>query len=77
MDQSLFRKYSIQIQKAKESKDIIIGLLQKITGITLQQEEISISKKTIHIQTSSVKRSCLQQKNVKELLKEKGYTLTF
>ena len=52
-------------------------LIQEITGVILEKEEINISKKNITIQTSSVKRSLLSQKKIKELLKEKGYELKF
>jgi hypothetical protein len=77
MDQSLFKKHILQIQKIKDSKEEVCLLIQEVTGVLLEQEEITISKTNITIQTSSVKKSILSQKRIKELLKEKGYELKF
>lgn len=76
MDQSLFKKHILQIKKIKNSKQEVLLFIQEVTGVILEQEEIIISKKKITIQTSSVKRSYLFKKGIKELLKEKGYELT-
>jgi hypothetical protein len=73
MDEGLFKKYSIQVQKNKDVKEDILVYIQEKTALTLTQEEVTISKKVVTIQTSSVKRSLLLQKKIKEVLLEKGY----
>lgn len=73
MDEGLFKKYSIQVQKNKDVKEDLLIYIQEKTALTLTQEEVTISKKVVTIQTSSVKRSLLLQKKIKELLLEKGY----
>lgn len=75
MDQSLFKKHILHIKKAKDSKEEVRLLIQEVSGVFLEQEEITISKKNILVQTSSVKRSQLLQRKAKEFLKEKGYEL--
>jgi hypothetical protein len=73
MDEGLFKKYGVQIQKNKDVKEDLLMCIQEKTSITLLLDEVSISKKIVNIQTSSVKRSLLLQKNIKEFLLEKGY----
>ena len=75
MDQGLFRKHILQIQKVQDVKSELCAYIQEKTGVEIIQEEIIITGKKIIIQTSSVKRSILLQKNIKEILKEKGYFL--
>jgi hypothetical protein len=75
MDQGLFKKYTIQIQKNKDiQEDIRLFILEK-TNISIEEKELQITKKIITIQTSSVKKSLLIQKKIKNLLQEKGYLL--
>lgn len=73
MDQGLFKKHIINLQKIKDEKQEVLNLIKELSGVYLQDNEILVSKKNITIQTSSVKRSFLLQKKVKEFLKEKGY----
>lgn len=73
MDQGLFKKHIINLQKIKDEKQEVLILIKEISGIELQENEVLVSKKNITLQISSVKRSFLLQKKVKELLKEKGY----
>jgi hypothetical protein len=73
MDEGLFKKYSIQVQKNKDVKEDLLVYIQEKTALILTQDEITISKKVVTIQTSSVKRSLLLQKKIKEVLLEKGY----
>lgn len=75
MDQGLFKKYSSQIKYNNDVKEQIIAHIFKKTNITIDQKELHISKKIITIQTTSVKRTFLIQKNIKELLQELGYTV--
>jgi hypothetical protein len=75
MDQGLFKKHILQIQKNKDSKDEVLLYIQEATGIILKPEEITLSKKNVTVQTSSVKRSQLIQRKTKEILEEKGYSL--
>lgn len=76
MDTGLFKKYNKQIDSQKNSKKEIREYIQEHTGIELSEEVISISKKKITLTISSVQKSKLLQKKVKELLIQKGYTLT-
>lgn len=75
MDQGLFKKYTVQIQKNINIKEEVLMYIQEKVLVVLEQEEIAISKKNVTIQTSSVKRSLLLQRNIKEKLLEKGYTV--
>lgn len=75
MDQGLFKKYTLQIQKNINVKEDILMYIQEKVLVVLEQEEIAISKKVVTIQTSSVKRSLLLQRNIKEKLLEKGYSV--
>jgi hypothetical protein len=75
MDQGLFKKHILQIQKNKDSKDEVLLYIQEATGIILKPEEITLSKKNVTVQTSSVKRSQLIQRKTKEILEKKGYSL--
>ena len=60
---------------AKKVQEEILLYIQEKTGILLQEEEIQIRKKKIHLRTSSVKRNNLIQKNIQTILQEKGFTL--
>lgn len=69
MDESLFAKHFQSIKNQKNKKEEVINLIKNETGVGLSNEEIIISKNAVEIQTTSVKRSKLTQKNVKEALK--------
>lgn len=74
MDEKLFRKHILQIQKINDGKDELCEYIKESTGIELLREEIVVVKKTVTIQTSSAKKSILIQKKIKNILQEKGYT---
>jgi hypothetical protein len=74
MDPGLFAKHFFQIKKAHDIKNEVLVYIQEKTGVELFSEEVMITKKKVTIQTSSVKRMILIQKNIKKLLEEKGYT---
>ncbi len=73
MDQGLFKKYSTQIKNNNDIKEQICILILEKTNITIDQKELHISKKIITIQTTSVKKAFLIQKNIKNILQEQGY----
>lgn len=75
MDEGLFRKHILQIQKVQDNKEQICIHIFESTGVEILKEEIVITKNNIKLQISSVKRSVLVRKNIKEILKEKGYIL--
>lgn len=75
MDEGLFARHAVQLRKRKDVKVEIIGLVKKETGIVLQEDEFSISKKHVTLYLSSVKKSMLASKNIKALLESRGYTL--
>ena len=77
MDIGLFKKYSQQLEVQKNTKKDIINYIQQETGVELKEETVIVLKKTITLTISSVQKSKLIQKNIKELLIKKGYTLTF
>lgn len=77
MDDSLFIKYAIQIKKQKNSKDEIISYIKEKIRIELQEEMITVSKKQIVFQVSSVMKQKLFQKGIVKILEEKGYTTRF
>ena len=73
MDEGLFKKHIIRIQKQKNSKKELILYIQEKTGIQLDEKMVSISKNKVTLQTSSVTRQKLFQKDIIKLLQEKGY----
>lgn len=77
MDESFFVKYAIQIKKQKNSKEEVVVFIKDKTGIELQEEMITISKKQISFQISSVLKQKLFQKDIVKILEEKGYTTRF
>jgi flagellar hook-basal body complex protein FliE len=77
MDESFFVKYAIQIKKQKNSKEEVIIFIKEKTGIELQQEMITVSKKQISFQISSVVKQKLFQKDIVKILEEKGYSTRF
>lgn len=77
MEENLFSRYTKVVQKNQEEKNSLIESIYKQTSVLLQGKEIIIEKKKVTIQTSSVKKAELYRKKVKEVLQEKGYTLSF
>lgn len=75
MDQNLFDKYKQEIQKQKSKKSEVCLIIKEKTGIVVNEEEIEITKKTVKIYTSSIKKNSLHSKKVQEILKQSGYTL--
>jgi hypothetical protein len=77
MDESLFIKHFLQIKKQKKSKEEVLNYIKEKTGIILQEEMITVSKKQIIFQISSVIKQKLFQKDIVKVLEEKGYTTRF
>ncbi len=77
MDESLFVKHLIQIKKQKNSKEEIINYIKENTGIELSGEMITILKKQISFNVSSVVKQKLHQNNINKVLEEKGYSTRF
>lgn len=75
MDQNLFKKHLIQIDKQKEHKHDVISLIETITGIQLEEQQVHITKKHITLSLSSVMQSKILTTKLKNGLQEKGYTL--
>lgn len=73
MDGNLFKKYELRIKKNKKEKEDIVVLIKDTIGVNLEEKEITIKGKKITIQTSSTKRTLLITRNIKNILKEKGY----
>lgn len=76
MDQNLFKKYTLHIDKQKTSKQELISFIETITGILLEENQVSINGKTVSLTLSSVMRSKLATQKIRDSLKEKGYNLT-
>jgi hypothetical protein len=72
MDESLFIKHFLQIKKQKKSKEEVLNYIKEKTGIILQEEMITVSKKQIIFQISSVIKQKLFQKDIVKVLEEKG-----
>jgi hypothetical protein len=75
MDESLFKKHLINIKRQQDKKEEVIFYIKEKTGIEIEGKDLIISKKEITFNLSSVIRQKLFQKNLENLLKEKGYTL--
>lgn len=75
MHEGLFKKYTQQILARVDVKQkIILSLLEK-TGVQVEESEIILSKKTVILSLSSVKKAALIQKGGKEAVNSLGYTL--
>ena len=77
MDNSLFSKHLLQIKKHETSKEEICLLIKEKTGIELDYEMFTVSKKQISFSISSVMKQKLHQKNIVKILEEKGYQTKF
>jgi hypothetical protein len=75
MDQSLFKKYSLQVQKNKNEKDELIIFIQEKFGIALEHQDVTLSKKDVTLIISSAQKAFFNARKIKDVLKEKGYTL--
>lgn len=73
MDNSLFSKYQKVIKADDDKKQTVIDLIEKISGIKLNKEEISIKKKEITLFVSSAKKSKLHLSEIKKTLNEVGF----
>ncbi len=76
MEKGLFEKYSKVLHHQSSQKKEIIDFIKITCGAIFSEEEIVIQKKKISFQTSSVKKTILQNKNITEFLIKKGYILT-
>lgn len=76
MNEGLFSKYSKVLQEKKSEKKEVLQLLFSISGIIFNEEEITVHKKNISFNTSSVKKSFIVQKNIKSKIEAMGYTIT-
>lgn len=77
MDKNLFEKYSKKIDEQKNKKEDILTLIENQTGIHLTNEEIVLENKNITFQTSSVKKTALHNKKIRDYLTERGYSISF
>jgi hypothetical protein len=75
MDEGLFARHALQIRKQQDAKRELILRIKETTGISIEESEIVVSKKQVTLHLSSVKKSKLLQKKVKEILETQGYTL--
>lgn len=75
MNEGLFKKHIQQILLRTDAKQKIIATILEKTGIVIEASEITLSKKTIILSTSSVKKAALLQKGSKEIVHTLGYIL--
>jgi hypothetical protein len=75
MDEFLFKKHIVNINRQKNKKEEIILLIKENIGIVLVENSFTISKKEISFNLSSVIRQKLFQNDIESLLKKKGYIL--
>ncbi|MFA6608554.1 MAG: hypothetical protein WCT07_01435 [Candidatus Paceibacterota bacterium] len=74
MDESLFKKHIINIKRRKNNKEELILFIKEKTGVDLEETMITLSKKEVSFHLSSVVKQKLFQKNIEEILKQKGFT---
>ena len=75
MNEGLFEKYKKVLTQKQIEKKEVIEVLKKISGFEFKEEELSIQKKIISLHISSVKKSIFLQKNIKDKLQERGYSI--
>jgi hypothetical protein len=73
MDMGLFAKYAIQINTQKSKVSDLLLCIKEITGVEILEDEVSLQKNIVVFTVSSVVRSRLVKKEVKEALSGKGY----
>lgn len=73
MDIGLFAKYAVQINIQKSKVSDLLTCIKEVTGIEILEEEVSLQKNIVVFSVSSVVRSRLVKKEVKEALSGKGY----
>ena len=77
MNEGLFEKYSKVIRQKKSEKEELVAFIKETTGIEFNEEEIAIQKKNVAFHTSSVKKTILHSKKIRDFFIEKGYELKF
>ncbi len=75
MNEGLFEKYKKVLTQKQVEKKEVIEILKSISGVEFKEEDISIQKKIISLYISSVKKSIFLQKNIKDKLQERGYSI--
>ena len=73
MELGLFQKYNKVLTQQLLQKKEIIDFIKQETGVIFTEQEFIIQKNKILFQTSSVKKTILQNKNVITFLIQKGY----
>jgi hypothetical protein len=73
MDEGLFTKYTKTVRERQDAKKTLIDRIKEKTGVGLTEEEITLSKKQVTLFTSSVKKTALIRKNIKEILEAEGF----
>ncbi|MEN9337947.1 MAG: hypothetical protein RIQ41_261 [Candidatus Parcubacteria bacterium] len=77
MEEGLFAKH-VRVIKAKQAgKQEVLSLIVQTTGISLTEDEVTLSKKRVTITTSSATKTILTQKKLRAHLEAAGYSLTF
>lgn len=62
MDQNLFKKHIIQINKQKSSKQDVITHIYEISGVFLEEKDFTVTKNKIKFNVSSVVQTKILQK---------------
>lgn len=75
MNEGLFEKYKKVLTQKQVEKKEVIEILKSISGIEFKEEELSIQKRIISLYISSAKKSIFIQKNIKDKLQERGYSI--
>lgn len=75
MEEGLFTKHLLALKQRSDSKEKIIAAVFEKTGVQIEKEELTVSKKQVKLSLSSVKRSILFQKGIQEILQSLGYSL--
>lgn len=73
MDIGLFAKYAVQINTQKNKVSDLLLCIQEITGIEIPESDVALQKNLVVFSVSSVVRSRLAKKEIKEALLGKGY----
>lgn len=77
MNEGLFEKYGKVLQQKKSEKEELVIFIKETTGIDFNEEEIVIQKKSVVFHTTSVKKTILHSKKIRDFFIEKGYECRF
>jgi len=77
MDSSLFSKHAKTLIRQNENKEKVSSLVHTQLGLSLAENEFTLSGKKVILHVSSAKKAAFHGRKLKEFLEGEGYTLSY